>query len=77
MERMYPSIDSVNVQRRVTIFGVKTKKSPDDPVHVGVCRSDAIGDVSQEVCPPSWHRLHSSDDPTLVVERVSQEGVSL
>ena len=32
MERMYPSVNLVNVQRRVTIFGVKTQESPDDPV---------------------------------------------
>ena len=55
---MYPSIDPVNVQRRVTIFGVKTQKSPDDSGKVCVGLSDAIGGVSQEVCPPSWHRLH-------------------
>ena len=29
---MYPSVDPVNVQRMVTFFGVKTQKSPDDPV---------------------------------------------
>ena len=47
MGRMYPSVDPVNVQRRVTIFGIKTQKSPDDPVHGGVGRSDVIGGVSQ------------------------------
>ena len=44
---MYPSVDLVNVQRRVTIFGVKTQKSPDDPVHGGVGRSGIIEGVSQ------------------------------
>ena len=65
MESMYPSVDPVNVQRRVTNFGVKTQKSPDDPVHVGAGQSGTIRGVSQEVCPPSWHMLHSSDDPTV------------
>ena len=60
---MHPSVDPVSVQRRVTIFGVKTQKSPDDLVHVGVGSSGAIEGVSQEVCPPSWHKLHSLDDP--------------
>ena len=47
MERMYPSVNPMNVQRRVTFFGVKTQKSPDDPVHCGVDRSGVIGGVSQ------------------------------
>ena len=60
-----PVVDPVNVQRRVTIFGVKTQKSLDDPVQ-GVRRIDRrIGGVSQEVCPPRWHRLHLLDDPTV------------
>ena len=32
MNRRVPLDDLVSVQRRVTNFGVKTQKSPDDPV---------------------------------------------
>ena len=46
MERMYPSIDPVNVQRRVTKYWSQDLKSPDDPVQDGV-RSGIIGSVSQ------------------------------
>ena len=44
---MYPPIDPVNVQRRVTKYRSHDLKSPDDPVQDGVGRSGVIGGVSQ------------------------------
>ena len=47
MERMYPSVDPVNVQRRVTKYQSQDLKSPYDPMHDGVGSSGVIGGVSQ------------------------------
>ena len=47
MERMYPSVDPVHVQRRVTKYRSQDLKSPDDPVQDGVRSSGVIGGVSQ------------------------------
>ena len=83
--RMYTSDDPAYVQRTVTKYQSQDLKSPDDPVQDGVGSFGVIGGVSQRgVYPPSWHRLHSSDDPTVYttdllvfVGGVSQGGVSL
>ena len=72
MERMYPSVDPVNVQRRVTKYQSQDLKSPDDPAQDGMIDLVSSEVLIREVCPPSWHRLHS-----LVINRVSREGVSL
>ena len=47
MERMYPTVDPVNIQKRVTKYRSQDLKSPDDPVHYGVGRSGVTGGVSQ------------------------------
>ena len=47
MESMYPSVDPVNVQRRMTKYRSQDLKLPDDPVQDGVGSSDIIGGVSQ------------------------------
>ena len=46
MESMYPSIDPVNVQRRVTKYQSQDLKSPDDPVQDGVGSYGVIEGVS-------------------------------
>ena len=47
MERMYPPVDLVHVQRRVTKYRSQDLKSPDDPVQDGVGSSGVIGGASQ------------------------------
>ena len=47
MERMYPLVDPVNVQRRVTKYQSQGLNSSDDPVQDGVGSSGVIGGVSQ------------------------------
>ena len=47
MERVYPSVDPMNVQRRVTKYRSQGLKSPDDLVQDGVGSSGVIGGVSQ------------------------------
>ena len=47
MGRMYPSVDPVHVQKRVTKYRSQDLKSLDDPVHDGVGSSGVIGGVSQ------------------------------
>ena len=43
MERMYLSVDPVNVERRVTKYRSQDLKSSDDPVQDGIGSFDVIG----------------------------------
>ena len=47
MERKYPSVDQVHVQRRVTKYQSQDLKSQNDPVQDGVRSSGVSEGVSQ------------------------------
>ena len=65
INRCVSSDNPVNVQRRVTVFGVKAQKSPDSLVHCMHRTIRCIGRVSQEGVSLWLTKLHSLDDPMM------------